>query len=32
MERLKNTCWAWREDGPLMKVIKELSEYNKIIT
>lgn len=26
MERLKNTCWAWREDGPLMKVIKDLSD------
>jgi hypothetical protein len=26
MERLKNTCWAWRGDGPLMKVVKDLSD------
>ena len=22
MERLKNTCWLWREDGPLMEKLK----------
>jgi hypothetical protein len=26
LERLKNTCWVWREDGPLIKVIKDLSD------
>jgi hypothetical protein len=25
-ERLKNTCWAWREGGPLIKMINDLSD------
>ncbi len=24
LERLKNTCWAWRENGPLMEKIGDL--------
>jgi hypothetical protein len=25
MDRLKNTCWAWREEGPLMQKYKDLA-------
>jgi hypothetical protein len=24
--RVKNTCWVWREDGPLIKEWKEKAE------
>jgi hypothetical protein len=26
IERLKNTCWAWREGGPLIEKINDLSD------
>ncbi len=24
LERVKNSCWLWREDGPLIEIFKEL--------
>jgi hypothetical protein len=26
MERMKNTCWLWREDGPLVENFRKFSE------
>jgi hypothetical protein len=26
LERLENTCWVWRDNGPLMKKVRELSK------
>ena len=25
LQRFKNTCWVWREDGPLMEEFKDLT-------